>query len=135
MTIEKKQVNQYSPAALAFLGDAVYEELVRERLVSQANCPARKLHNAAVERVRAGYQAKAAELIADKLSDDEAAVMKRGRNAGVSHACIPKSSNPVEYHKATGLEVLFGYLKLSGDQARINELFDIIWSISEEGGS
>ena len=93
--------------------------------------PARKLHPASVERVRANYQARAADMLTDILTEDELAVMKRGRNASCSSGCIPKSSNPVEYHKATSLETLFGYLHLLGESDRINELFDIIWNKTE----
>lgn len=89
--------------------------------------PVKKLHPASVERVRAGYQARAAAAIEPMLTEDEAAVMKRGRNAACSSGCVPKSSNPVEYHKATSLETLFGYLHLLGQDSRMNELFDYIW--------
>ncbi|MGN1102169.1 MAG: ribonuclease III domain-containing protein [Huintestinicola sp.] len=81
--MEKREVNQYSPLTLAFLGDAVYSQLVREKLVLTANMPVKKLHPASVERVRAGYQARAAALIEPLLNEDETAVMKRGRNAAM----------------------------------------------------
>ena len=123
--MEKREVNQYSPPALAFLGDAVYELLVRERLVRTANMPAGKLHDASVAHVRAAYQARAAKLIAPMLTDDEADILRRGRNAAASH--VPKSSDAAEYGMATALEVLFGWHKLLGDTDRINELFDYIW--------
>lgn len=131
LLIEKREVNQYSPLTLAFLGDAVYSQLVREKLVLAANMPVKKLHPASVKRVRANYQARAAELISPMLSDDEAAVMKRGRNASCNSGSVPKSSNPVEYHKATSLEALFGYLHLLGENERIKELFEYIWENTE----
>ena len=93
--------------------------------------PVKKLHSASVQRVRANYQARAAMLIEPMLSEDEAAVMKRGRNASCSSSSVPKSSNPVEYHKATSLETLFGYLYLCGENDRIRELFDHIWENTE----
>lgn len=123
--LKKKDVNQYSPLTLAFLGDAVYEQLVREKIVLTANMPVGKLHKAAVEKVRAAYQAKAVDIIEHLLKEDELAVMKRGRNA--TSNTVPKSSNPIEYRKATSLETLFGYLHLLGNSERIVELFDIIW--------
>ena len=125
--IEKREANQYSPLALAFLGDSVYEQLVREKLLMTANMPAHKLHEASVKKVRAGYQSRAAELISDMLDDDEADILRRGRNAvgGVNH--VPKSSNHAEYGRATGLEALFGWLHLQGKRDRINELFEYIW--------
>lgn len=129
--IDKKEVNQYSPMTLAFLGDAVYGTLVRERLVLAANCPVKKLHPDSVKRVRAEYQARAADIISDKLTEEEAAVMKRGRNAACGSGRVPKSVSPMEYHKATGLEALFGYLHLSGEGERARELFGIIWDNTE----
>lgn len=124
-TIEKHDVNQYSPLTLAFLGDAVYEQLVRERLVLTANMPVKKLHSAAVERVRAAYQSKAVEEITPFLTEEETAVLKRGRNA--TGNTVPKSSDPLTYRRATALETLFGYLKLTENYERMVELFDIIW--------
>ena len=118
-------MNQYSPLTLAFLGDAVYEQLVRERLVLTANMPVKKLHSAAVEKVRASFQSKAAEEILPLLDEDELAIFKRGRNA--TGNTVPKSSDPVQYRRATGLETLFGYLHLLGNYERIVELFDKIW--------
>lgn len=129
--MEKREVNQYSPLTLAFLGDAVYSQLVREKLVLAANMPVKKLHPASVQRVRANYQARAAQLIEPMLTEDETAVMKRGRNASCNSGSVPKSSNPVEYHKATSLETLFGYLHLLGESDRIRELFDYIWDNTE----
>lgn len=129
--IDRNKARGYSPLTLAFLGDAVYSALVREKLVLAGNCPVKKLHPASVKRVRAEYQARAADIIADRLSEEEAAVMKRGRNAAVGGGSIPKSSNPMEYHKATGLECLFGFLHLAGEGERIRELFDIIWEGTE----
>ena len=122
---EKKDANQYSPLTLAFLGDAVYEQLVREKIVLTANMPVKKLHKEAVERVRAAYQSRAVDVIMPHLTEEEEAVFKRGRNA--TGNTVPKSSNPVEYRRATALETLFGYLHLTGNSERIVELFDIIW--------
>lgn len=96
-----------------------------------ANMPVKKLHPASVERVRANYQARAAMLIEPLLTEEEATVMKRGRNASCSSGSVPKSSDPVEYHKATSLEALFGYLHLLGGHERIKELFDYIWENTE----
>lgn len=125
--LEKKDAVQYSPLTLAFLGDGVYELLVRERLVLVANMPVGKLHKLAVDRVRAAYQAKAYDVILPLLTEDEEAMLKRGRNA--TGNTVPKSSNPIEYHKATAVECLFGYLYLLGNKARIDEIFEIIWNI------
>lgn len=129
VAIDKHDVNQYSPLTLAFLGDAVYEKLVREKLVKIANMPVNKLHKEAVEKVRAAFQSKAVDVISPLLTEDEAEIMKRGRNA--TSNTVPKSSNPIEYRRATSLESLFGYLDLIGDNERIAEIFEFIWENTE----
>jgi ribonuclease-3 family protein len=117
-------IKNYSPLSLAFLGDAVYELLVREKLLASANRPVGALHKMAVEYVRAGFQANAADKLIDIFTETEADIFRRGRNANGVH--IPKSSNPAEYRKATALEAVFGYLYLKGDRERIREIFDLI---------
>lgn len=120
----KVSASSYSPAALAFLGDAVYSLLVREFLLKKSNRPARKLHNMSIRYVNAAAQAKAALVILPSLSDEEKSVYKRGRNAHSSHT--PKNQSGQDYHSATGLEALFGYLYFKNDTKRIIELFNII---------
>lgn len=120
-----------SPGTLAFLGDAVYELYVRERLVEIANMPVNKLHLAAVEQVRCSFQSKAYAVIEGQLTEEEQAIWKRGRNANGVKA--PKHADPVEYRRATGLEALFGYLFLQGRMERLDELFDLIMSAYEAG--
>lgn len=116
--------NIYSPLALAFLGDAVYELLVRERLLLAANRPAGKLHTLSVQSVNARAQAQAMEKILPLLTEDELAVYKRGRNAHPGHT--PKNQSEGDYHSATGLEALFGWLYLKNAEVRLRELFDRI---------
>lgn len=120
---------QYSPLALAFIGDAVYEIKVREKLILAANMPANALHKLAVKRVCAEYQSQAVLKILDSamLSEKENDVFKRGRNTKVN---APKHSTIAEYRNATGLECLFGFLYLTGKQSRIDELFEICWNFS-----
>lgn len=112
-----------SPLNLAFVGDGVYDLMVRERLVCLANRPNKELHQLAVQQVRAEAQAAALERLLPTLSEEEAAVYRRGRNAHTSRS-------GGAYHKATGLEALFGYLYLSGRVDRVRELFALI--IEEE---
>lgn len=121
-----KEVNakQLSPLNLAFIGDCVYEMLVRETLVTDANRPVNDLHKESVKFVSAKAQTNAFERIKDILTDDEMAVYKRGRNAKVGHS--PKSATEGEYHCATGVEALFGYLYLTEQTDRIRELFSKI---------
>ncbi len=119
------EARQYSPLTLAFLGDSVYEELVRTELVMRANMPANKLHKEAVKIVRASYQAQAAHfLLEGYFSGEEEYIYKRGRNS--SHIGAPKSATNTDYRAATGLEAVFGYLKLTGKTGRIKELYEII---------
>ena len=110
-----------SPLPLAFVGDGVYELLVREYLVAQGNCPVKKLHARKVELVRCQAQAQALEKIWPQLTPEEQEVAQRGRNAHVGH--VPKNAALADYHGATALEALFGYLYLSGDMTRLRELF------------
>jgi len=110
-------VRTVSPLALAFIGDGVYEMMVRERLVCLANRPPRELHREAVKLVRAEAQAAAMEVLLPLLTEKEEAVYKRGRNAHTTR-------NSDEYHRATGLETLFGWLYLRGEIDRVRELFD-----------
>ena len=102
---------------LAFLGDAVYELLVRTGLVLEGNRPVRDLHDQKVSFVRAEKQALLAALLQPELTAEERAVMKRGRNAH-SHTAA-KSASVEDYRHATGFEALLGYLWLTGQQERI----------------
>jgi len=110
---------------LAHVGDAVYELMVRTWICANGTSKARNLHNKAVSYVSAKAQAIAAEKILHELNEEESAVYKRGRNANVTSS-VPKGSTHEEYHAATGLEALFGYLYLSGKTERLNELFQSV---------
>ena len=110
-----------SPLTLAFVGDTVFDLLVRGNLVMQANRPVGKLHPLAATKVCAAAQAHD---IAPLLTEREADIYRRGRNAHTGR--IPKSASSAEYHSATGLEALFGWLYLSGRDDRIEELFEHI---------
>lgn len=122
--LTQAQARQYSPLALAFLGDSVYEILVREYLVREANRPAAKLHEQKIQLVCATFQAQAIDRLIPLLTEEETAVYKRGRNANNT---VPRHTSAQDYHKATGLEALFGYLHLLGEQARLEELFAAIF--------
>lgn len=122
--ITEKEAQSYSPNVLAFYGDSVYEVLVRERVVTQHQTNAGRLHDMAVERVRANYQSEAVNIIEPMLTEKEADILRRGRNAG--GISVPKSAKPSEYRRATALEALFGYLALTGQQERIETLFNAI---------
>ena len=113
-----------SPLALAFVGDTVFDLLVRGELLSRANQPVNALHRQATKRVCAAAQAAAAAALLPLLTEEETAVFKRGRNAHPGG--IPKSASAADYHYATGLECLFGWLYLRGELPRIRLLFDAI---------
>ena len=101
-------LNQYSTAALAYLGDSVWELLVRQMLVGKGISDSRHLNTEALGYVTASAQAAALKKILDALSEEENAVYHRGRNIG--HTNVPKRATVMEYRMATGLEALFGYL-------------------------
>ena len=122
--MEKTAAKQLSPLALAFLGDAVFELYVREKLLLQGNARAQQHHRKAVGYVCARAQSKAVEEIAGLLSPDEESVYRRGRNA---HSRPPKNADVADYRRATGLEALFGYLHLCGETGRARDLFQVIW--------
>ena len=118
-----EDLRSFSPLGLAYLGDAVYEQFVREYLMrGRGNLPVEKYHALATRFVRAASQSKAAELLAEKLSEEEKDIYRRGKNAR-SHAA-PKSAGNADYHRATGFEALLGYLKLAGEEERLTELME-----------
>lgn len=128
-SMTKSQAKQLSPLTLAFYGDCVYEQLVRRMIVMGGSRPSQELHRLAVEKVRASYQSAAYERLLPILSEDETDILKRGRNATGLNP--PKSSNAKEYHQATAVEALFGYLSLIGEEERLKELFEAILSAEE----
>jgi len=110
---------------MAFLGDGVYELLVREYIVGKGNCPVKKLNSAKVDMVRCEYQAKVLhEVLEPMFTEEEKDICHRGRNAHVGH--VPKNSTVADYHAATAFETVFGYLYLKGDMDRIKVLFNEI---------
>lgn len=117
-------VKSLSAGTLAFVGDAVFGLMVREKL-AETNRPLGELHKKSVEYVNANAQAEAFEVIRCDLSEEELTAFKHGRNLHTNN--IPKSSTLAQYHTATGLEALFGYLYLSGKRERADELFKKIW--------
>ncbi len=121
---ERTAADEISPLVLAFVGDGVYDLLVRDYLVHKANRPVGELNRLKVSLVNCKSQAEFARLIMPSLSEKELSVYKRGRNAAPK--CIPKNGTTADYHSATGLEALFGYLHFKGEDDRVEELFDLI---------
>jgi len=122
--IPHENPDMLSPLALAFVGDAVFTLLVKSTLVCEANAPVGKLHAASAAQVNAAAQAAAFRILEPQLDEKELAVFKRGRNAHTG--TVPRNMSAANYHCATGLEALLGWLYLSGKTARIRELFDIL---------
>ena len=122
----KKSPSQYSPLALAYIGDGVYELYVRSRVIEEnPDMPAHKLHKESVKFVKAHSQSNSIHAIIDMLLEDEVAVFKRGRNA--KSPTVPKNADLTDYRHATGLEALIGYLYLSEKTERLNELMKIAY--------
>lgn len=111
-----------STPSLAYLGDAVLELLVRERLLEMGYTTSKTLNHNALKFVCATAQAAAMERIAPLLTEEEESAFRRGRNIG--HTNTPKSATVAEYRSATGMEALFGYLHITGRSQRIQELFE-----------
>jgi len=115
-------LEQISSLGLAHLGDAVYELMIRSWLCLRGKATNKGLHKAAVGYVSAPAQAARLSKILPGLTEEERAVYKRGRNSHT--AAVPKGASVAEYHAATALEALFGWLYLQGRTERLNELFD-----------
>lgn len=125
MSVPEKEL---STQALAYLGDCVMELYVREYLVTERGLSTSgHLNSAALEFVRAPRQAEAMERILPELSDEEAAVFRRGRNIGHTHT--PKSATVAEYRNATGMEVLFGWLYVTHREDRAEQLFRLAYGL------
>ena len=126
MNMPKAEIDAISNLGLAHMGDCVYEILCRAYLCSKGNKTVERLHKDTIQMVKATSQAKFVDKMLPLLTEEELTYYRRGKNSHV-HA-VPKSATPAEYAKATGLEALFGYLFLSGQKERANEIFNIVMS-------
>lgn len=124
MNMSKAQIDAMSNLGLAHMGDCVFEILVRASLCARGEKTVDRLHRDTINLVKATSQAKFVDKMLPMLNETELAYYRRGKNSHV-HA-VPKSATPAEYAKATGLETLFGYLFLSGQKDRANELFNLV---------
>lgn len=121
--MELCDINNISMLGLAHIGDGVYELLTRTMLCSDGNKKVTELHKKSVAIVNAPAQAAAMERLLPHLTADELAIYKRGRNAKVNS--VPQKADIGQYHAATGLEALFGWLYLQGRTERINDLYSV----------
>lgn len=121
MNMKKSEIDAFSNLALAHIGDGVFELLCRSYLCRKGVQTVDKLHRDTVGLVKATSQATFADRMLPHLTETELSYYRRGKNAHV-HA-VPKGATPADYAKATGLEAMFGYLHLSGQDSRANEIF------------
>lgn len=110
-------IRTYSPLTLAYIGDAIYDLVIRTIVVERGNTSANNLHKTAVRYVNAVTQAQMIEALQEELSEEERTVYKRGRNA--KSYTTAKNASVIDYRKATGFEALCGYLYLTGKQERM----------------
>lgn len=123
-SLSADEVRNLGSLALAHIGDAVYELMVRLYLCSSQGKTSTGLHQAATAMVNARAQAEASQRILPMLTEEESDVFRRGRNTKVNY--VPKHAEAGDYHAATGLEALFGWLYLMERKDRLNELFRVI---------
>ena len=115
--LEDQDLRSYSPLTLAYIGDGVYELIIRTILVKKGNCPVNRLHKKASSLVKAGAQSAIMEEIEEKLTPEELSVYRRGRNA--HSPTMAKHATMADYRRATGFEALMGYLYLKEDYTRM----------------
>lgn len=121
--IKKEDVIQMSPLVWAYMGDAVYEKFIREYVIRQGLCKNGLLHKKSIKYVSANGQVKILRSIEEKLTEEELDIVRRGRNSNPhSHA---KNADIVDYKYATGFEALIGYLYLTEQNERLNEILNM----------
>lgn len=120
MGLGEVDLREYSPLVLAYIGDDIYDLVIRTMLVKQKNCPVQKLHKRASALVKAQKQAEMIEKLMPQLTEEEVQIYKRGRNA--KSYTKAKNASTMDYRKATGFEALMGYLYLKKDMKRIIDL-------------
>lgn len=123
----KVDIKQYSPLALAYMGDCIFDLCVRSYILKQANMSANKLHQKSKALVNATSQSKMYKHLIEIVPEEEKAILKRGRNAHTNTKA--KNATMIDYKNATGLEALFGYLYFKEEYSRIDELFKICLEI------
>ena len=117
---KKQDVRTYSPLTLAYIGDAVYDLIIRTVVVERANRPAGELHRITVRYVSAEAQSRIVETLLESFTEEELSVYRRGRNS--KPHTMSKNASPADYLKATGFEAVLGYLYLQDKMERVLEL-------------
>ena len=123
LQLKEVDAGTYSPLVLAYIGDAVYELIVRTRVINHGSVQVNKMHKKSSALVNAGTQAELIRLLLEELTEEEMAVYKRGRNA--KSVTTAKHATVVDYRTATGFEALCGYLYLSGRLERLITLISL----------
>ena len=118
--LKDQDIRSYSPLTLAYIGDGVYELVVRTILVKNGNCPVNRIHKKASSLVKASAQSEIIGKIEDQLTEEEHAVYRRGRNA--HSPTMAKHATMADYRRATGFEALMGYLYLREEYTRMLDL-------------
>lgn len=118
--LERQEIGRYSPLALAYIGDGVYDLVIRTIVVGEANTSANRLHRRTSSMVKASAQAAMIESLMESLDEEELSVYRRGKNA--HSPTVAKNATLSDYHKATGFEALMGYLYLTDRFERMVEL-------------
>lgn len=121
--LENRDIKTYSPLTLAYIGDGIYELIIRTILVSEGNCQPQKLHHRASRLVKAEKQSQMMTILEPLLTEEEHAVYKRGRNA--KSYTMAKNATMSDYRRATGFEALMGYLYLTDQNMRMIDLIKI----------
>lgn len=124
------EARELNPLVLAYVGDGVQMLYLRARLASSSHAKAGKLHTLVSGQARATAQAKAAAALVDTFDDEERAIFLRARNSHVGSAA--KHASIAEYHSATGLEAVFGFLYLTGRTDRLDELLDAAFDVCSD---
>ena len=120
---EEHEINQMSPLNWAYIGDAVFELYIRNKLINETNYKPHKLHIEAIKYVKAKSQAEMLNNIHNILTEDEKDIVRRARNAENHH--LPKNSNIIEYKYSTAFEALIGFLYLTKKEDRLKEIIEI----------
>ena len=118
--IEPKDIRTYSPLTLAYIGDSIFDVVIRSILVSKGNTPVNKLHQRASQIVKATTQAAMVLALMEELTEEEADWYRRGRNSKPHTKA--KNASTMDYLEATGFEAVIGYLYLTGDMNRICDI-------------
>lgn len=128
--IPETQPAQLGALTLAFIGDAVYELVMRNYVLSKGEAKVKDMHKSTVELVNADFQAECTDILLPILTHEELAIYKRGRNAHNAHT--PKNKSEAQYHKSTGFEALIGYLYLKKDYGRLKTVLSAVINQGEQ---